>query len=148
MPARLLLVFLCSFLAFQTPAQQSCPPIPVTPPDPSALLFSPQQENYLGEIISEHMQSTFLVIDEDDINDYLRKVADRVVRQLPETNLHFQFFLYDQPQVQAFGIPGGRVYVSRKMVAFLRNEDELAGVLGHDLVISLCARQGCAYLSR
>jgi len=65
-------------------AQQSCPPIPVTPPDPSALLFSPQQKDYLGEIISEHMHSTFLVIDEDDINDYLRKVADRVVRQLPE----------------------------------------------------------------
>lgn len=86
MPARLFLVFLCSFLAFQTPAQQSCPPIPVNPPDPSALLFSPQQENYLGEIISEHMQSSFLVIDEDDINDHLRKVADRVVRQLPETN--------------------------------------------------------------
>ena len=77
MPARLLLVFVCALLASQTHAQQSCPPIPVTPPDCSALLFSPQQENDLGEIISEHMQSSFLVIDEDDINDYLRKVSDR-----------------------------------------------------------------------
>jgi len=44
-------------------------------------------------------------------------------------------------------MPGGRVYVSRKMVAFLRNEDELAGLLGHELG-HLAARQQAMELSR
>jgi WD40 repeat protein len=96
-------------------------------------LFSSEQETYLGDIVAEHLQSSSLVIDEDDVNDYLRNVAARVVRQLAPTDIHYQFFLYDQPQIQAFGLPGGRVYVSRKLVAFLRSEDELAGVLGHEL---------------
>lgn len=34
-------------------------------------------------------------------------------------------------------MPGGGVYVSRKMVAYLRNEDELAGLLGDELKAGL-----------
>jgi hypothetical protein len=41
--------------------------------------------------------------------------------------------LIDAPVVDAFSTMGGRIYVSRKMVAFLRNEDELAGLLGHEI---------------
>src|SRR5260370_5159255 len=74
-------------------------------------------------------------------------MGDRVAQHLPDTGLHYQFLLYDQPEIQAFSMPGGRVYVSRKMVAFLRNEDELAGLLGHELG-HLAARQQAMELSR
>jgi WD40 repeat protein len=130
-PIHLLLFFL--LIVHRSPAQQSCPAIQLTAPDPSKLLFNPQQEMYLGEVVSEHMQSKFLVVDEDDVTTYLRRVGDRVARQLPKSDLQYQFFLYDQPEIQAFGLPGGRIYISRKMVAFLKNEDELAGLLGHEL---------------
>ncbi len=134
MRSRPILLLPC-FLIFLTPssAQQSCPPIQLTTPDPSKLLFNTQQEMFLGEIVAEHLQSNFLVVDEDDVTAYLRRVGDRVARQLPKSDLQYQFFLYDQPEIQAFGLPGGRIYVSRKMVAFLKNEDELAGLLGHEL---------------
>ncbi len=102
-------------------------------PDPSRLLFNPQQEMYLGEIVSEHLQSRFLVVGEDEVNAYLRRVGNHVASQLPKSDMQYQFFLYDQPEIQAFGLPGGRIYVSRKMVAFLKSEDELAGLLGHEL---------------
>src|SRR5262249_14250343 len=65
---------------------------------------------------------------------------------LPESGLHYKFVLYDRPEVQAFGMPGGRIYISRKMVAFLRNEDELAGLLGHELG-HLAARQQALEMS-
>jgi hypothetical protein len=45
----------------------------------------------------------------------------------------FRFYLIDLPQVNAFSIAGDRVYVSRKIVAFAHNDDELAGVLAHEL---------------
>ena len=59
-------------------------------------------------------------------------MGQRVARHLPDTGIHFEFLLYDRPEIQAFSMPGGRIYVSRKMIAFLKNEDELAGVLGHE----------------
>ncbi|HXY25320.1 MAG TPA: M48 family metalloprotease [Candidatus Acidoferrum sp.] len=128
-------------------SQSACPPLQAPPVDPAKLLFSPQQEQELGEVIRQQLESEFLVIDEDQVTRYLKRVGERVARNLPETGLHYEFLLYDRPEIQAFGMPGGRVYVSRKMVAYLRNENELAGVLGHELG-HLAARQQAQNMSR
>lgn len=128
-------------------AQTNCAVLEAPSIDPSKLLFSPQQEQDLGEIVRQQMESRFRVIDEDQVTGYLKLVGGRVSRHLPETGLHYQFLLYDQPEIQAFSMPGGRVYVSRKMVAYLRSEDELAGLLGHELG-HLVARQQAQDMSR
>lgn len=128
-------------------AQSGCPTLQAPAVDPAKLLFSPQQEQELGEVVRQQLESEFLVIDEDQVTGYLKHVGERVARNLPETGLHYQFLLYDQPEIQAFGMPGGRVYVSRKMVAYLRNENELAGLLGHELG-HLAARQQALDMSR
>jgi WD40 repeat protein len=128
-------------------AQSSCPPLLAPAPDPAKLLFSPKQEMELGEIIRQQQESDFLVIEDDQVTAYLKRIGNRVAQHLPDTGLHYEFLLYDQPEIQAFSMPGGRVYVSRKMVSFLRNDDELAGLLGHELG-HLAARQQALDLSR
>lgn len=75
------------------------------------------------------------------------RIGQRVARHLPDTGIHFEFLLYDRPEIQAFSMPGGRIYVSRKMIAFLKSEDELAGVLGHEMG-HVAARQQALELSR
>jgi predicted Zn-dependent protease len=47
--------------------------------------------------------------------------------------MHYQFFVVDLPDANAFTVPGGRIYVTRKLIAFAASEDELAGVLAHEL---------------
>ncbi len=128
-------------------AQSSCPPLQAPVPDPAKLLFSPQQEGELGEIIRQQMESEFLVIEDDPATAYLQRFGHRLAAHLPDTGLRYEFLLYDRPEIQAFSMPGGRVYVSRKMVAFLKNEDELAGLLGHELG-HLVARQQALDMSR
>jgi WD40 repeat protein len=142
--------FLVVLLLFLSPAgrgQTACPVLQAPAPDPSKLLFTPQQESELGEIVRQQFESEFLVIEDDQAAGYLKRVGERVARHLPDTGLHYEFLLYDQPEVQAFSMPGGRVYVSRKMLAFLHNEDELAGLLGHELG-HLAARQQALEMSR
>jgi WD40 repeat protein len=128
-------------------AQTNCPPLQAPPTDPAKLLFSPQQEQELGEIVRQQMDGRFRVIDEDQVTGYLKRVGARLSQNLPETGLHYEFLLYDQPEIQAFSMPGGRVYISRKMAAYLRNENELAGLLGHELG-HLVARQQALDMSR
>jgi WD40 repeat protein len=140
-------IALLFFLAATVRAQSSCPPLQAPVPDPAKLLFTPQQETELGQVIRQQLESEFHVIDEDGVTAYLKRVGRRVAAELPDTGLHYEFFLYDQPEIQAFGMPGGRIYVSRKIVAFLRNEDELAGLLGHELG-HLAARQQALDMSR
>ena len=141
---RIAILFLC---AVAVHAQSSCPPLQTPVPDPAKLLFTPPQEMELGEIIRQQLASEFLVIDEDQVTAYLKRVGERVASRLPGTGLRYEFLLYDQPEIQAFAMPGGHIYVSRKIVAFLRNEDELAGLLGHELG-HLAARQQALDMSR
>jgi hypothetical protein len=47
--------------------------------------------------------------------------------------LKYRFYLSNLPTANAFSIAGGRVYVTRKLIGFARSEDELAGVLAHEL---------------
>jgi predicted Zn-dependent protease len=113
-------------------------PQPCQPPAPAAVaqgsnIFSEQQEVDLGEAIAEHLQRDFRVIADDDVTSYLGRIGQRLVKHLPQTRLRFQFFLVDIPEANAFVLPGGRVYVSRKLVAMTQNEDELAGVIAHEL---------------
>ena len=147
MTERFLFLLLALFLCTGVSAQQACPPVQAPVPDPSKLLFSPKQETELGEIFRQQFDSDFRVVDDPLVTAYLNQVGQRVARHLPDTGLHYEFVLYDLPEVQAFSAPGGRVYVSRKLVAFLKNDDELAGLLGHEMG-HLTARQQGMDLSR
>jgi predicted Zn-dependent protease len=58
-----------------------------------------------------------------------------------------QFFFVDLPDANAFVLPGGRVYVSRKLIALAQNEDELASVISHELG-HLAARETAIEMTR
>lgn len=113
-------------------AQQTCPPPPV-PTNRGANIFDAQQEMFLAQTEAEHLQREFKVIDDPDVTAYLQRVGDRVAQHMPASSMKYTFVLYDQPVANAFGMAGSRVYVSRKLVAYMKSEDELAGLLGHEL---------------
>ena len=113
-------------------AQEPCRP-PMPPPSAAPNIFSEAQENDLGDAIAEQLDRDLRVIDEPEITGELRRIGQRLVRHLPATSLRIQFFLIDLPDANAFVLPGGRIYVSRKLVSFSQSEDELAAVLGHEL---------------
>jgi len=145
-PSRPLVLPLALLLAPLASAQQACPPVLAPVVDSSKILFTPAQEVELGDLIKDQFDADFHVIQDPAVTAYLDRVGRQVVRHLPETGLRFEFLLYDLPEIQAFSAPGGRIYVSRKLVAFLKNDDELAGLLGHELG-HLVARQQALELS-
>ncbi|MCI0664287.1 MAG: M48 family metalloprotease [Acidobacteria bacterium] len=127
-------------------AQQACrPPVPQTSQEPN--IFTEEQEVDLGDAIAEQIQRNFHVIDDDEVAGYLRRIGERIVKHLPPTKLRFQFFLVELSEANAFVLPGGRIFVSRKLVAFTQSEDELAAVIAHEIG-HLVARQQSITISR
>lgn len=125
---------LCLALPEFSLAQRGCPQAPVLQPIPAGEnMFSDAQEVDLGDAVSENIALHVNVMTNDDLTAHLREIGNRLIRYLPPTQLKFRFYLVDLPSVNAFSIAGGRVYVSRKLVAFTQNDDELAGVLAHEL---------------
>jgi hypothetical protein len=110
-------------------------------------LFTPSQELDLGDAIAEHMQRGIPIVAAPGEIGYLEQLGARLLAHMPPTEIQFRFQIIDIPQANAFVLPGGRVYVSRKIIAFVRSEDELAGILGHEFGHVL-ARQGSRRMTR
>jgi predicted Zn-dependent protease len=81
-----------------------------------------QQLKQKGEIISNSPYYAIL----KPIGAQIKRVADRQY-------FHpFQFILVHETQPNAFAVPGGNVYVTDSLMKFVRNREELAGVLCHE----------------
>ncbi|HEY4425733.1 MAG TPA: M48 family metalloprotease [Pyrinomonadaceae bacterium] len=125
----LVLTILHSVSAQQQPCTQPLTLPSATEPN----IFSDEQEIYLGDALAEYIQHNYRVIEEPELTDYLTKIGERLTKHLPINRLRFQFFLVDLPDANAFVLPGGRIFVSRKLIAAALAEDELAGVIAHEL---------------
>ncbi len=128
----ILLILLFALLLGSAYAQQACQP-PALSRSELPNMFNDEQEMMLGDVFAEHFRGSWKLIEEDELTGLLRTIGSRLGRQLPAHNLRLQFFLLDAPYANAFTIPGGRVYVTRKLISTTRTEDELAGVLAHEL---------------
>jgi len=61
------------------------------------------------------------------------RIGQKLAAQSHRSNLTFTFTVLDSPDVNAFALPGGYVYLTRGIMAYLNSEEELAGVLGHEI---------------
>src|SRR5688572_30262447 len=134
LPLYLLVFVLCCSAAVAIQGQQkNCLPSPVGPASPEPNIFNEVQEIFLGEAISQRIQKDYTIIEDKALIGYLNAMGERLLRHLPLKQTRLQFFLVDLADANAFVLPGGRIYVSRKLVALAQNEDELASVISHEL---------------
>ncbi len=95
-------------------------------------IFSDKQEQDLGDALAEYFESDMRIAPPAP-GDQLTRIGERLLTTLPPTGVHYRFRLYDSGEVNGFSLAGGRVYISRKLVAATKSEDELAGVLAHEI---------------
>lgn len=127
----LLLAFVFSLIP--TIVAQDCVAPKSSIPTRSNNIFSPEQEMVLGDLTYQRLAREMHFVRDPQLIAYIRSIGDRLITHLPETGLKFQFFIVDIPEANAFDVPGGYILVSRKLIGFTNTEDELAGVIAHEL---------------
>ena len=78
---------------------------------------------------------------------YVNDVGQRLARQSHRSQLQWTFTLLDSPEINAFALPGGYVYITRGILAYMEDEADLAGVLGHEIG-HVTARHGAQRATR
>ena len=68
------------------------------------------------------------------LETYLRNLGNRLVAQLKQPLFNYEFYLVDAAEPNAFAVPGGKVFVTRGLLLLPISEDELAGVIGHEII--------------
>ena len=96
-------------------------------------LMSEAQEVQLGQEMDGQVRREMGVYDDAELQRYVSDVGMRLARASERPNLPWHFTVVDEPAVNAFALPGGYIYITRGILAFLHDEQQMAGVLGHEI---------------
>ncbi|MDH4328057.1 MAG: M48 family metalloprotease [Nitrospira sp.] len=100
---------------------------------PELTLVSEEQEIQLGTQEAEKIEQQMGLVPDEALTRYLNALGKRLADESPRPNLDYQFHVVDMAEPNAFALPGGHIYVSRGILALANSEDELAGVVGHEI---------------
>src|SRR6516164_7664664 len=92
------------------------------------------QETELGQAAYKQLRDKVEIIDSSPLYDSLKPIADAITRVAQSRYPHpFKFFLVHEAQPNAFATPGGNVYVVDSLLYFVKNTEQLAGTLCHEV---------------
>jgi predicted Zn-dependent protease len=97
------------------------------------VMMSESQEISIGRRDDALVRKQYHVYPDKALQDYINRVGQRLARDSDRPNLQYHFTVLDSPEVNAFALPGGYVYITRGILAYLNSEAELAAVLGHEI---------------
>jgi predicted Zn-dependent protease len=142
--SRILGWLLCA--AVLSGALTSCATNPVS--GTSDLVFLTEaQEISLGRQNDPKIRKQYGVYNDPDLQAYVQRVGERLAKQSHRPHLKYTFTVLDSDEVNAFALPGGYIYITRGILAYIQNEAELAAVLGHEIG-HVTARHGVNQYSR
>jgi predicted Zn-dependent protease len=111
----------------------SCSTNPATGEKQFAALMPPGQEASVGAQEHANVVKTYGNPLDGPAQAYVNRVGQRVAKDTERSDVTYKFYLLDSPEVNAFALPGGYVYVTRGLMAQANSEAELAGVLAHEI---------------
>lgn len=100
---------------------------------PGFNLFSVNQDIELGKQSAVEAERQLNLLNNRAIDNYLNRIVQRLAVQAPGARYPYQVKTVNATEINAFSLPGGPMYINRGALEAARNEDELAGVLAHEM---------------
>ena len=98
------------------------------------LQMTDAEEQELGQQVSEKIRARYGVVQDAGVHRYIGLVGMALAQGSTRPALPWTFVVLDTDGVNAFAAPGGFVHITRGALALIKNEAELAGVLGHEII--------------
>ena len=99
---------------------------------PAAAVLTQTDEYRLGAMVAKELRDQNAIVEDPEINEYINTVGMRLASQSTEGGRGFQYFVIRDPQINAFAVPGGFVFINAGTVLASSTESELAGVMAHE----------------
>lgn len=110
-------------------------------------VMSEQAEIAEGAKAHQQVLEEYGVVKDARLQTYVNSIGQRLAKLSHRDQLQWHFTVLDSPEINAFALPGGYVYVTRGIMAYLQTEAELAGVIGHEIG-HVTARHGAQRATR
>jgi predicted Zn-dependent protease len=96
-----------------------------------------KEEKEMGDKLVLQIQQNVDMINDPLITEYVNEVGRRLVEEAHDRRFDYHFYVVKEQEPNAFAIPGGHVFVTSGLIRFVDTEDELAGVIGHEIAHSV-----------
>lgn len=123
---------MASLALLLVPLASGCAVNPVTG-QREVVLMSEQRELALGRQYNQQVLASQPAYDNPQLARYIQQVGERLAAHSHRSELVYRFTLLDSPDVNAFALPGGYIYIYRGLLQYLSSEAQLAAVLGHEI---------------
>ncbi len=110
----------------------ACATNPVTG-EQDLVFMSEEDEIQLGKQVRQQVLQQYHLYNDVELQSYVQYVGDKLSDKSHRAGLDYTFTVLDSEEVNAFALPGGHIFITRGLMAYLNNEAQLAAVLGHEI---------------
>ena len=97
------------------------------------VMMSEAQELALGRQASEQIAQQMSMVEDPKLQAYVQRIGEQLASQSHRSNIPYRFQVVDSPDINAFALPGGHIYINRGLLLYLNTEAQMAAVLGHEI---------------
>ncbi|MDD5072879.1 MAG: M48 family metallopeptidase [Candidatus Omnitrophica bacterium] len=101
--------------------------------------MSTEQEVTIGDSVSKQVEKAYKLVDDKHMEERVELIGNNLAKVCDRKELIYHFKVLDINDINAVSLPGGWVYVFKGLVEKCKNDDELAGVIAHEIG-HICAR--------
>jgi predicted Zn-dependent protease len=95
--------------------------------------MSESREIELGTEMHQQILQEMPVLQDQQMQEYVNEIGQKLAAVSHRPDIDYTFTVIDSPDINAFALPGGFIYINRGLMLYLNSEDELAAVLGHEI---------------
>jgi predicted Zn-dependent protease len=100
---------------------------------PADSVLSKSREAQLGRSVMLQLRNAGAIVEDPQLTEYIHVLGSRLASQANNGDFNFEFFVVGDTRINAFAMPGGYVGVNAGLIMATENENELAGVLAHEV---------------
>ncbi|MDC1435889.1 M48 family metalloprotease [Gammaproteobacteria bacterium] len=95
--------------------------------------MSESREIELGAEMHQQILQENPVYQDQQLQEYVNEIGQKLAAESHRPDIEYSFTVIDSPDINAFALPGGFIYINRGLMLYLNSEDQLAAVLGHEI---------------
>ena len=105
----------------------------VTTKKQETLIYDTDKEIKIGDSVALKLESKYKVVEDVDVNQRIERILGRIVEVCDRKNLVYFIKVLEGDEINAVSLPGGYIYIFKGLIDFVDNDDQLAGVIAHEV---------------
>jgi predicted Zn-dependent protease len=105
---------------------------------PAVFSITVKEEEDMSRQMLAMIHKYFELVDDPAVVTYVNEIGNRILSVLPQQPFKYRFYVIKEDVYNAFATPGGHVFVYTGLLDAMEEEEELAGILGHEIAHVYC----------